>query len=281
MNPFSLYSSLVLLVLILSACDQSYQHQSQVLATVNDDEISLHQLNLALSNASIKVIGETDKALIMDKLIDRQLVVQQALALKLDRQPEIMMKLENARHEVLAAAYAEYVKAQNPIPVKLDKAAANYFSEHPALFTKRNIYKMREIAVPIDSVALLDLEDRLRRKEELQSILKWLKQQPGHFSDQVSIRPADNLPVEVATHLLSVKIGQTISFKLPRALVIYQIQSIDSSPVDWSSAKPKIDTYLKAQHDKSSYQSALNNLRTQAKILRHIPAPQTSKPYHE
>jgi hypothetical protein len=42
MNPFSLYSSLVLLVLILSACDQSYQHQSQVLATVNDDEISLH-----------------------------------------------------------------------------------------------------------------------------------------------------------------------------------------------------------------------------------------------
>lgn len=259
-----LYVNLLLLV----GCEQPSNKQSQILASVNGDEISVHQLTFAISQAPIKVLGDADRSALIENLIERQLLVQQALAHKLDRQPEIMMSLEEARLQVLAAAYAQYVTEQNPQTRDIDQAVAEYYSNHPALFGQRKIYKLREIAIPVDSPSLQGAQERLQRKENLETVIEWLKQQPGHFSDQLSVRPADHLPVEVADKLLPVKPGETISFKLPRALTIYQVQSAESSPLDWSAAKPMIEKYLKAQREKALNQTELNRLRTEAKITR-------------
>ena len=216
----------------------------------------------------MKVLGETDRSALIEKLIDRQLMVQQALALKLNRQPEIMMSLEEARLQVLAAAYAQYVAQQNPQTRNIDQTLAEYYSDHPELFAQRKIYKLREIAIPVDSPSLQGAQERLQRKEKLETVIEWLKQQPGRFSDQFSVRPADHLPVEVADKLLAVKPGETIAFKLPRALTIYQVQAVEPAPLDWNAAKPMIEKYFKAQREKALNQTELNRLRTGAQIIR-------------
>lgn len=255
-------------LLLLVGCEPASNKQSQIIATVNGDEISVHQLSFAINRGPMKVLGESDRSALIESLIDRQLLVQQALAHELDRQPEVMMQLEEARLQVLAAAYAMHVVQQNPQTRDTDQAAVKYYSEHPALFEKRKIYKLREIAIPVDSPSMQGAEQRLQQKENLETIIQWLKQQPGRFSDQFSVRPADHLPVEVADKLLPVKPGETISFKLPRALTIYQLQSTEPAPLDLISAKPMIEKYLKAQREKTLNQIELNRLRTAAQITR-------------
>jgi len=266
---------LYLNVLLFVGCEQTSHEPSQVIATVNGDEISVHQLAFAISQNPMKVQGESDRAASVEKLIDRQLMVQQALSNKLDRQPEIMMQLEEARLQVLAAAYAEYVIRQHPRTRDIDREMAEYYAAHPALFGQRKLYTLREIAIPSDSQALTEAQERLQRKESLETVFEWLKQQPGRFSDQIAVRPADHLPIEVADKLSLVKPGETIAFKLPRALTIYQVQSAEPAPLDWNAAKPMIEKYLKAQSEKALNETELNRLRKIADIKLTPTASQT------
>lgn len=266
MNTYRLLMGLGLLLLV--GCDHRGPQGSQVIATVGGDEITVHQLKFATSQDPMKVLGESDRIALTEQLIDRQLMAQQALANKLDRQPEFVMRLEEARVQMLAAAYAEHVARRNPPTRDIGEDVAKYHSAHPALFEQRRVYTLREITIPADSPALPGAQERLQRKEDLESVIRWLKQQPGLFSDQLSVRPAENLPVEVADKLLAVKTGETIAFRLPRALVVYQVRSAESSPRKWNAAKPMIERYLKAEREKALVQTELKRLRAAAQISR-------------
>jgi len=259
-----------LLVLMLGGCGKSGHEESQVLARVNGDEISVHQANFAKSQSPTKVLGESDLNALIEKMIDRQLAVQQALALKLDRQPEVMTRLEEARLDILAAAYADHINAMSPPPG--DQDAAAFYAEHPGLFAERKLYRLREISIPTDSPTLPEAQARLERKEDIEVVLAWLRQQTGSFTDQQALRPAEQLPVEVAEMLNRVKPGETISFRLPRALVIYHMQAAESAPLSLKSAEPLIKDYLKKQHESAQFKKELQRLRNTADIVRPAPA---------
>lgn len=249
---------------LLAACSKPGMEDGQVLARVNGDEISVHQLNFALTQGPARPQSEADKAALVDKLIDRQLVIQQAMEKKLDRRPEVMMRLEEARRDILAAAYATELSAAVPGPT--DAEVANYYRDHPGLFSERKLFRLREISLTGDASALPELQQRLEQKQDLPLVLAWLRQQPGSFTDQMVIRPAEQLPIEVADRLHKVGPGQVISFKLPRALVVYQMQSAEVAPLAWAVAGPMIRDYLKRQQDSERMNKALTQLRAQAKI---------------
>ncbi len=257
------------LALFLAGCDKPGPDEAQVLARVNGDEISVHQVNFARSQSPTKVLGESDLNALVERMIDRQLAVQQALALKLDRQPDVMMRLEEARLDILAAAYGAHINAMNPTPQTQDAAA--FYAEHPGLFAERKIYRLREISIPADSPTLPEAQARLERKEDLEDVLAWLRQQAGSFTDQQALRPAEQLPVEVAERLNRVKPGQTISFRLPRALVIYHLLGAESAPLALKSAETLIKDYLKKQHESSTFKKELQRLRAIADIARTAP----------
>ncbi len=252
--------------LILAGCDRPGLEEGQVLARVNGDEISVHQLNFAKSQSPTKLLGEADLKAMIEKMIDRQLSVQQALANKLDRRLEVMMRLEEARLDILAAAYADHVNAMNPPPY--DQGAAAFYAEHPALFAERKIYRLREISIPADSPTLPEAQARLEHKEDLEVVIAWLKHQPGSFTDQAALRPAEQLPIEVAAMLNRVKPGETIAFRLPRALVVYHLLSAESAPLALKSAEPLIKSYLKKQHESAQFRNELQSLRGNADITR-------------
>ena len=264
-----------LLALYLAGCGKPDRDESQVLARVNGDEISVHQVNSARSQSPTKVLGESDLNALIEKMIDRQLAVQQALTLKLDRQPDVLMRLEEARLDILAAAYADHVNAMNPSP--LDQDAAAFYAQYPGLFAERKVYRLREISIPADSPTLPEAQARLERKEDLEDVLAWLRQQAGSFTDQQALRPAEQLPVEVAERLNRVKPGQTIAFRLPRALIIYHLQAAESAPLALKSAEPLIKDYLKKQHESNTFKKELQRLRAIADITRPASPTETGR----
>src|SRR5437016_4544370 len=88
---------------------------SQVAAKVNSGEISVHQLNYVLTRtgagASSPETAPKIRREILDKLVDQELAVEQAVEKKLDRSPDVIMAIESARREILARAYIEQITA--------------------------------------------------------------------------------------------------------------------------------------------------------------------------
>ena len=254
------------LALALTGCGRAQIEDSQVIARVNSDDISVHQLNFAIGQASGKVRSTVEREALREKIIDRQLALQQALERKLDRRPEVMLRLEEARRDILAAAYAEELSRGMQVPS--ENASARYYAEHPGLFANRKIYRLREIAIPADSPALAEAQARLERKERMAEVLVWLQQQPGRYSDQLALRPAEQLPIEIVDRLSRIKSGESIAFRLPRALLIYELQSAEPVPMSWAAAAPIIKAHLIKQQDAAALEDELKRLRSGAKIIR-------------
>lgn len=254
----------------LLGCKPINMADSQVLARVNADEISFHQFNFALEKAFGDNQANANRQALLDKMIDRQLAVQAALHEEIDRRPDVVMRLEEARLDILAAAYAEDVAAKSLPPT--DDAVARYFAEHPGLFSERKFYRLREITLPNDAPALSETQARLQRKDNLPDVLAWLSQQGARFTDRSVMRGAEQLPIEVADQMFKVKPGEIISFRLPDGLVIYELQSSEAAPITWKDAPPLIRTHLKRRQEAASFREALQRLRSAAKISRNDAA---------
>jgi len=260
-----------LFALALVGCNKADVEPSQVIARVNADDISVHQLNFALGRASKTTISKSERDALVEKMIDRQLLQQQSLLQKLDRRPEVMARLEEARLDILAAAYAEEVSGKLASPD--EGAAAKYFSEHPALFAGRKVYRLREISIPEDSLvnvsSMAEVESRLKRKEPLADVMIWLRQQPGRYFEQLTMRPAEELPIEAADGLARLQRGESFALRLPKALVIYEIQALEAAPLTWTTAAPSIKTFLKNRQAAQSVKEELDRLRAGAKISKN------------
>jgi EpsD family peptidyl-prolyl cis-trans isomerase len=258
----------LLLTLLLTGCSPAGLDESQVLARVNQDEISVHQFNFALGKQAPKVLGQADRIALLEKLIDRQLAVQQAQILELERHPEVMMRLEEARRDILAAVYAEHLAVGVRAPD--NETAARYYADHPGLFAERRIYRLREITLAADAPALAETRARLARRDEPAGLLAWLEEQPGGFSDQRVIRAAERLPVEIADRLVTVEPGDIIAFERADGLAIYQLESAEKAPVSWQEAAPIIRAHLQKQNQKAALGNELQRLRAQGTIQRNL-----------
>lgn len=237
---------------------------SQVVATVGDREISTLQFNHALKLVGIPQPGEPIRREVTEKLIDRELVVAQALAEKLDRTPEVLLQLEEARRDVLALAYAERVAATAQPPG--DSEVARYYAEHPGLFAERRIFRLREVTLAADIPQLDEAKTRFARQQPLAQVTAWLREQNVAFNDQVAIRAAEQLPIEALPRLNATAENQTVLFDTPRGIIAYTVLAAQPAPVLWENARPIIRDYLAKQAGKRAMEAHAKQLRAANRI---------------
>jgi EpsD family peptidyl-prolyl cis-trans isomerase len=173
----------------LSGCSEPVDERpTQVVARVGSTEISLLQLDLAMQAERSRAGSDVNRELIVGKLIDRELAVQQALARKLDRQPEVLLRLEEMRREILAGAYAEQLAAGLPRPT--EQAIRTFYADHPELFAQRRIYRLRQLVIPASSPQLPQAKERLVARQPLPEIAAWLTRENAAFTQQDVLRAA-------------------------------------------------------------------------------------------
>jgi EpsD family peptidyl-prolyl cis-trans isomerase len=253
-------------VTLLAACGAKDQATTQTAARVNKEEITVHQIGALLSQqqaVGAEQVPQLERQ-ILERLIDRELAVQKAAELKLDREPRIVQAIEAARQDIIARAYADKLGegAGRPTPAEVKR----YYDEHPALFRERKVYQLQEIAVQADAKQVAALQSALAPMKSANEIAAYLKGNDLKFASTQSVRAAEQLPLTALSALSRLGEGQWLLNPTANGAQIVVVNAARSQPVDEERAARAIEQFLINEQKRKLLADDLKALRAAAKI---------------
>ena len=226
---------------LLAACEPANTH---ALARVNGVEISARQLPNAQA---------------LEKIIDRELLVQKALEAKLDRDPAVAEQIDNARRQVLAQAYVERLitdKRAGDAKPSRDEVRA-FYDENPALFAERRIYRIRELTITETAAAPAELAGA-----EMEQIVAALRSRGARFSLTTQTQPAEELPLAYLPKLARMKPGEVALF----GRTAIQLLEAEAAPLAPEQAYALIEQFLAGKKRMELAAAEVKKLREGARI---------------
>lgn len=250
---------------------QGSKTETQVVAKVNGDEISIHQVNFQLSRLaqnSKKQLNEAQSKeaaqQILTRLVDQQLLKQQAVETKLDRDPRVLQIIETSKNEILAQAFLEQLlsKAAKPTTTQVDA----FYKENPALFENRRVFRLQELAVKVDKEKYSEIEDKVKSFKNMNEIAVWLKEQNYQFNANSNVRAAEQLPLDFLKQIQPLKDGEVVVVQTAQSVNVVLIAASQSMPIARDKATPIIEQYFLNQNKTALAQKEMAALKEKAKI---------------
>lgn len=121
----------------------------QVAATVNGREVTLQEINTELQNANLPANTDKTKAqrAILQRVIERKLLVQAAEEKKLDKSAEYLSQKRRLDETLLAQAYGRQQVAAIAMPSDAD--IKKFMAENPTIFGNRQQLQLDQIRFPV------------------------------------------------------------------------------------------------------------------------------------
>jgi len=238
----------------------------QVVAKVNGDEISVHQINnaIARSNAIAPDEAKQAAAQTLERIIDQELLVQVALKNKLDRDPQVMQAIEDAKRQILAQAYVERAVAASS--TENSDEIRKFYQDNPALFERRRIYRVHELAVVAPREKLDALKAATAGAKSIEDVAAWLKAQKLVFQEAISSRPAEQIPVNILAQVFGMREGQIAAIATSQGASVVQLLQAQEASLSEQQAKPVIERYLQSRKLLATAQAEVKKLRDHARI---------------
>lgn len=271
------FIALTALAMLLYGCEKpATAVKSETVATVAGDKISEAELNLAVSRLGELNEAQTAeaKSKLLQALIDQRLVAQAAKKAGLDKEPAVDVAMAQASRQVLAEAYAE--RSFKDVAKPSDTEIADYYNQHPELFSQRRIFRIQELELKLDSSRMPEVEAKLKSSHSLGDFVNWVKEQGIEGKTAVAVKPAEQIPAPLLGRLSQMKDGQvTILPGRPGHVLLQQLQESQLQPVSLEQAKNAIERVLTTQKRKEMMEADLKKLRAAAKIeyaTGYVPA---------
>ncbi|HYL87292.1 MAG TPA: EpsD family peptidyl-prolyl cis-trans isomerase [Burkholderiales bacterium] len=246
--------SIVLFTAGLAACERA-PADAQLIARVNGVEISAHELQPS---------GSTSVAQAVEKVIDRELLVQKALEAGLERDPAVKDSIDNARRQVLAQAYLDRAASTASKPSPGEVRA--FYAGNPALFAERRIYRMRELVVSANAEMVDVLRAQASREKDLDAVASWLKSRNVRFSAAAETQPAEQLPLAFLPQMARMKAGEIALFPTPTGATVIQLVSAEPAPLALEQSQALIEEFLAGRKRLEVAAAELKRLRAAARI---------------
>ena len=245
------------------------QSKTQAVAIVNNEEISIHQVNYQLSrigNQSPLTEDQTKQASqqILARLIDQQLLRQKALEVKLDRDPRVLQVIESTKDELLAQAYLEQVLTKVAKPN--EDQVKTFYKDNPDLFERRRVFRLQELTLDVDKSKFPEIEEVVKGLKGINEIATWLASKNYAFSANSNVRAAEQLPTPLLKKLQPLKDGEFVVMSNGQALNIVHIATSQSAPVPLDKATPVINQYFVNQSKAALAKTEMSVLREKAKV---------------
>ena len=249
--------SFLLFATALAGCERvsADRADAQLVARVNGIEISARQ---------VRAGGATSVAQAVEKIIDRELLVQKALEAGLERDPLVKDTIDNARRQVLAQAYLERAAGAAAQPSREEVRA--FYVENPALFAERRIYRMRELVVSASAEMIDVLRAQAARTADLDELAAWLKARNARFSAATETQPAEQLPLAFLPQLARMKSGEIAVFATPLGATVIQLIHAEDAPLGPEQSQALIEQFLAGRKRLEIAAAEVKRLRDSARI---------------
>jgi EpsD family peptidyl-prolyl cis-trans isomerase len=264
-KPFAL-----ILTLAISACSETKTEApkpSQVIAKVNDAELSVHQLNFTLQGlqeTNPEQMAKIRKAA-LDRLVEQEVLVQDAINKKVDRDPTVRSQLDAAQREILVRNHLQ--KIGSSVAAPSEELIAKFYLDHPELFKERQLYQFTEVTLPRVPPNWPEIEKALAPTKTMQEVLEELRKKGISLPvAQNIVRAAEDLPQDKLKEFAKLKNGEIIVYAKSPGIMIGQIVARRTVPVDEAKAKPAIIRHLVSKSQGEVVQSQVRRLMDAAKV---------------
>ncbi len=247
-----------------------------VLAKVNGKEITDEDLKIAAedlgTNLPPQLQGKAREAYLLDYLIDGQLIVQKALAEKLDQDPEFPRKLAYFREKLLM----ESVLGKLSKEAASEEAMKKTYDEAAKAQKPETEVHARHILVATEDDAQAALK-RIKAGEDFAKVAKDVSKDPGSEGGDLGWFTKDRMVPEFAEAAFKLEIGQVsdpVKSQFGWHIIKVEGKREKAFP-SFDEVKDQVARYVvqKAQSD------LIVKLRKDAKIERLVPeAPEAEAP---
>ena len=266
LNTASLFVFFIALSLIGCGNHENTQYSGQVAAKVNGNEISIHQINQVLKNAS----GLTAQAMpaarkqILDKLIDEEILIEQANKEAIDRNPDVILAIESAKRQIVANAYITQLVTTSANISDADIKA--YFDGNPALFSQRKIYGLQDISIKKQDGLKWPLNEEMPKLKSAVNLIDWLKAHNINYSVDNYVRPAEEISLDVLKKLQTLSQGDSVTVDMQESTHIIFVSTVQLAPVDIKAASPAIKRFLTNTRAKELVLAKMSELKAKSDI---------------
>jgi EpsD family peptidyl-prolyl cis-trans isomerase len=267
-KSFHTLGLIALTAFALTACDKNVDKKpsTQIVAKVNDVEITMHQVNRAVKGVQ-KVSADNVESVrreALEKLIDQQIIVEKAKKENLDRTPDVIMAIEQAKKDILAKAYIQKL-VLNSTRTK-SQEIKEYFNDNPALFSERRIFNFEDIGFAQNPDIMPALRAELAQQKPMAEIAAWLRDKGVKYSGGTYLRPAEQIPLSLLPRMQYAKPGEIMLVEMDKAVHLIHVIKYEESPIDLAAATPFIKSYFINTQGKQLITDKLKQFRKEAKV---------------
>ena len=270
MKPRNVYLSLIILAfLLMVGCgsETNSTSKTQVAAKVNDEEITVHQLNqvlMSMGNRSNHLDQDKVMTSVLDNLINQSILVQEAKKAELDRDPVVMQTIEAAKRKVLTDAYLQR-SATQPSVVSGNQISA-YYSSNPGLFADRKLFRYQQLTLSSEGHDQALLVDKVKQIETMSEYTDWLSEQGVDYKVILNAKTSESVPAALLKPLAVLKKGDVGYLKMTDGLLVIELIDTVEQPVSLKFASQAIENHLMSQLQEKHLKQKIAALRSQTTI---------------
>jgi len=259
----------------ISACGSKEKKPGQTLVRVNGDEITVLQVNDELKRAGVKADQqEAATKQLLEKLIDRQLILAEAIRNKIDRSPGVIQAIERAKVQIISQAYLENIvsKISKPSKSEIDE----YFREHPEYFSQRKQFDIEQVIFSTKDFSE-ELKSVIDSAKSIDEVVVWLDKHGVRYARGQLSRTTTELPEPMVAKLKDMRKGELFIVNEGEKSMLNSITGIKSTPLSAADAAPQIEVYLSNKKAREVAEEEIKHLRSTAKI-EYLGASAPSSP---
>lgn len=260
--------SIVVSIFALMACGNDTPVKAgQALVKVNKEEITVHQLNTELKYVgpqSASIDREKMQRQVIESLVDRQLLVDEAIRSKMDRDAEVMQLLERSKAQILAQAYLQ--RKLSTVPKPTQEEIAEYFRTHPELFSQRKLFEMKHVMVSANDFTP-EVKAATDSAKSVDEMAAWLETKKIKYTKDQSNRTSADLPSNLLGQLNELIKGKPFIMKDTSNVLVASLTFVKDVPVAQEPAYAQIEQFLINKKMQEEASNEVVRLRKAANIV--------------
>lgn len=237
--------------------------RTQVIASINGQEITIHQLRIEMSRLNLDVTDPTSEAKALRSLTDRILIAEAAREAGLHKKPEAMWRMEAARELALAETYMGIV-SQPPEPTQ--DRVERFILDNPTLFTGARRYTFSVIELSNDDTDLEAMTPLFDETPDFEELKAWMDEKSIAYTQTVAVKDSSAFPKPVRQQLADYALEDNLVLKGNISTTIMKIIRIENTSLSVIEALPLARVMLKQEDTTGRVRDTLEKLRAESRV---------------